>query len=548
MMKSILKYVRNAARPHKRGHRPCKEAIEHNTRLLNRVGPSCGIGILQLPEEILLRIFSYIRQDWNEQVPTAPPFFWFGANADDLDTIKSIRLTCQCFCRISSQFLLEQVNVSLSLESVARLEEIARHIGIRSGVQAVRFSVSSYSARLAGDLQCFTKFASDKLQGISGMAEAHVSGEFFTYSHGEKKTWKRVLKTSNRTRRSLDAIGTRKEDKGDAQTLQDIHAIKQGFEQYKRRYEEQNRILKDGTFFSRVSLAIAAMPNVRWILLKDGRPHMHQNADANAELLENTAKFVRETLLHPFTWEEEVRLLDEVPPVELLTQLPLGLSNAGVRLHGIKFDLIAAPGTFTLAQLDHDGLCNLETAMKSLRYMVFGAYSTIPSSATATTRTIGVESFISALTRGKSLQILVLNFSFIPEEQDGRVLGLDATTSIGPLLSSRPYPRLEKLKLTACAFHQSELELLLSTINGQIGIEFAYVRLLSGTWADTMDILRLKSDDSSKVNNLLGAECEDISDENFVYLFNILRRPYRMPSRATQYISGRPISNPFREV
>lgn len=96
------------------------------------------------------------------------------------------------------------------------------------------------------------------------------------------------------------------------------------------------------------------------------------------------------------------------------------------------------------------------------------------------------------LTRSTQLTVLALDLAFQERDllEENRTHDL-TRTSIGPLLVSLPSTKLENIHLKNCSLHLRELEALVDHLShGQVVIGLWYVYLLSGTWADAVEMLR----------------------------------------------------------
>ncbi|KAI0178832.1 hypothetical protein GGR52DRAFT_276229 [Hypoxylon sp. FL1284] len=117
----------------------------------------------------------------------------------------------------------------------------------------------------------------------------------------------------------------------------------------------------------------------------------------------------------------------------------------------------------------------------------------------------------------------------IGEIEDGELNPFD----IGPVLSRRRRPNLSVLTLRGVAIHAAELALFTRSLKPRgysggdrepdcwEGLHFwlSKVRLLSGTWARVLDLLRPKSDTHASIERPLGGECVDMSEEEYDKIF-----------------------------
>jgi hypothetical protein len=90
--------------------------------------------------------------------------------------------------------------------------------------------------------------------------------------------------------------------------------------------------------------------------------------------------------------------------------------------------------------------------------------------------------------------------------------------------------------LTAYPIHLTELKKFLVKFDNRIYLCLRRIRLMSGTWADALDILCSKADCDSRLEDPSGAECEDMSDEEMKAIFGRGPEPDYRQSKATEYI------------
>lgn len=119
----------------------------------------------------------------------------------------------------------------------------------------------------------------------------------------------------------------------------------------------------------------------------------------------------------------------------------------------------------------------------------------------------------------------------------------NAPVDMGSLLVSRHYRNLEILRLTECPLHLIELKRFLEGINGSIYIFMDELFLLSGIWAEALDLIREKAHWELYVIRQHGAECDDMSEEDYEAIFG----KDGVPSLSdTRYVRGMIKNNPLR--
>ncbi|KAF3397365.1 hypothetical protein DPV78_007634 [Talaromyces pinophilus] len=147
-------------------------------------------------------------------------------------------------------------------------------------------------------------------------------------------------------------------------------------------------------------------------------------------------------------------------------------------------------------------------------------------------------SYSPLLHRGEALTQLNFIMSFALDES--------APVSMGSLLVPRHYPNLEILRLTDFPLHLKELKRFLECLNGPICFFMDELWLLSGTWAEALDLIREKAWWESYVVRQHGAECDDMSEEDYEAIFGKDRLPSLSDAgTATRYVRGMIKNNPL---
>lgn len=151
-------------------------------------------------------------------------------------------------------------------------------------------------------------------------------------------------------------------------------------------------------------------------------------------------------------------------------------------------------------------------------------------------------SLISSCRGGKALTRLDIDMSFTLNK-----FAPQPPVSMGPLLVSRHCPDLRILNLSDFPLHLRELKTFLGVLNGPLCIYLNDVLLLSGTWAEALDLIRQKANHASYMARQRGAERDDMSEEDIMAIFGNERFPFPDEhGKATWYIRGYAKENPLR--
>jgi hypothetical protein len=116
---------------------------------------------------------------------------------------------------------------------------------------------------------------------------------------------------------------------------------------------------------------------------------------------------------------------------------------------------------------------------------------------------------------------------------------------IGRLIASPQWQNLSRLFLRDVAFHPSQLHgLIINLPTSFMSFTMKHIRLLSGTWAEVLDILRGKPAITSvRLDDLLGAECDNMTDDELKAIFG--KESVFDRSQAEWYIAGFKGQNPL---
>ncbi|KAK2031603.1 hypothetical protein LX32DRAFT_691475 [Colletotrichum zoysiae] len=129
--------------------------------------------LMRLPLEIMTHIISYCGdEDWDfEGLDGMGTFFqWF--SFWETKDIKALRLTCRSLNEIASPWLLRQLWVQITPESLTRLRQISEKPAISDGVRVLRISVSYPEPELVQEPTRFVMTAGKRLYDMgTGVGE-----------------------------------------------------------------------------------------------------------------------------------------------------------------------------------------------------------------------------------------------------------------------------------------------------------------------------------------------------------------------------------------
>ncbi|KAI1410891.1 hypothetical protein F5Y13DRAFT_191971 [Hypoxylon sp. FL1857] len=489
-----------------------------------------SLSIVNLPSEILRRIFGYVRG----QLPSEKHIRWevIVRSGSSLKDIKNTRLVCWRFHNESSHLLLTTVSVSMSPTSLARLDEISRHPLISQFIQTTQLVPHFFASELA---ESFPDFLVDRIQQLRVMV---ISGRSRVRADADSAAMTKSNRILDSWERLLRGVATHSLNDED---LRNMRLIKRAHDQYRQAYLEQERMRTDGTFVSAVADAVARMPRAKSLHITDCESFFKERRVRLVDLMENDDLLVR-NLARPTKWGEGPVEEYEIPQVKLLSEIPLAIGRAGVRLTAVRYDIAPTADCSRLLESDRD-IFDLKEAMRQLTSFTFEPnnfrfleFRVSDKNARYLVKFVGV--FIDT----DSIQNMRINTGFMcPDEEWDE----ESSSSAGSLLLTRTWPQLRRVDFQG-PIHIEELQLFYVGIQTRVKVILNKVYLLSGLWADVLDIMhdvRLEKGGWSSVWHPLGAECDGMAEDGKEEIFD---DPY--DNLSDYYIMGEMDDNPFRRV
>lgn len=463
-----------------------------NTRL-NMAEP-CNI--LDLPNELLVKIFGLVDGGNNAEHPDPEDFTHDTVRSNptrgETTDIQHARLVCHRFCNISSQFfdpLFRCVEVTPNPASLARLEGISRHPTISKAVVCVRVVPEHYWY----PVDEFKQIAIKKNEGMIHKYNCDSDqGDSRTKAREIEKA-RRMVKSWKRHKQGVEGLASQ-------QAQSDLALLQQLCEEYEHILTEAQACL-DHTFLPTIIKSLAKLPRVLRLKISDKSRRAYRKAcELPGELehldletvVNDPALFIRRRFFSPCVmWPQRAQCFVP-PPVHLLHQLPLEIQKT-VALRHLHINLVgmwdwAEEVVPTLNPHQTTALEDLANDLESFEYSS-GCPEHVP-------RIPGVTQYpryLKTPVLGKQLQTLKLYL----KPSHGKPIDEEYSSGyadLSPVFHSQLSPKLQRLELRGCAFTFDALE----TILAQYGPKsqhcyFERVRLLSGSWAGMLDLLREKA-------------------------------------------------------
>ncbi|KAJ0122186.1 hypothetical protein J7T55_002698 [Diaporthe amygdali] len=508
--------------------------------------------ILDLPNELLRRIFRFVEDSFLEDGNLGL------YSRSDYKSIQSSRMVCHRFCEASSHLLLHWLDVSMTTSSLVHLDEVSRHPLISKGVQTLKVSVGLYNSSMASDFREFAVAGSaimrnnlylwEAMLSVSNLPEYQYQGEFqiqmprdtsdFARFPVEEAAIRSMLILPKKVAECSQALQSWtkiiRAESSESDEDKYIAALHRAYEKHQQLVSDQQAALRGNTFVRCISEAVARMPTLFELVIEDDRlssaSHLSRDLDPFDELVQGE-------LLKTLTWSEaSIRRLVQ-PPVHSLYQLPAAVGRAGTFLTKLRISF--TPTNDLRLNLGRQEMIDMAKAAEHLEKLEMGCGLTVV--ATQPNRPPGEWTsffkFARVFLKAPNLRSVSLDLGGVlppgQAEEPNR-------TRVGMLLSLLPWTKLRLMTLSHFPIHYDELVTCLEKLEPGAYIHLRHIELLSGTWADLLDVIRVKADPASDVTSPRGGEDEEWDSDWWDEIFDGDSR------LVAQYIRGFSSDNPLR--
>ncbi|KAJ0103762.1 hypothetical protein J7T55_001218 [Diaporthe amygdali] len=276
--------------------------------------------IFKLPDEVLIKVFEDVRGDLHVLQD---------GNPIGINDIKNLRLTCRRFCDASSHLLLHRQDVSLTTPSLEHFDEVSRHPTISKGIRAIRLtlyhpvttkSLRDFLYEFVGILDHQDEMDCSSIKNSLDWIKRHKSAGFGGILRADLSQL-----YNNLNKRSKVVLSCTKFLRDEELQADEVRIMETLCQLYSQLTNEQEALLKDGNFATRVAEARARMPNATELLITECIAFDQVNG------------FFRKRGL-PQCWAT-----DSVPlpkqALELLYELPLAIARSGNSLAQLRIRL-----------------------------------------------------------------------------------------------------------------------------------------------------------------------------------------------------------------
>lgn len=523
--------------------------------------------IVDLPAEILLRIFEIVKSTSPNEIPNLvyskyhPRFTSTHAVRAqfDLDPIKpghhvedksiqAVRLTCRRFCNMSSHLLLTAVNVSMTRSSIARLDEVSRHPLISKGVRFMQIHVTWFSSEKSAYLGVFATACIAELQWQMGRHEPLLAWDDYGFVHQSQSARHRNrmerLKDLARTWEPLMDVhddGTAYLAHPPAMLHEDTFELRLIHSRYRQKWLEQESLCRDGSLFHSIAAAMARMPAADRLCITDVDDELcldlrHRQYGLRAVdhvQPEGLAKYIAAGMIR--SDGDRAQGLTKLH-LKLLEQLPPTIFAAGTSLRGLHVKMLGSKAYHL--HVPEDRLAKLAVSCKDLTNFEFkvGVNYSVRADRISSENASSLRSLLAALAVSTDIQHLSLELGVQDYHSGWLAVPL---MSFGTCLSGPSWPNLRSMTLKNVTFHLPEVRKFLAKLGDgdKVDLDLREMCLLGdGTWADVLDLLREKSTALSYIDDLYGGELGGLGDFPCKNIHS---------ERLISYITGQSDDNPL---
>lgn len=485
------------------------------------------IHILNLPEELLVKIFEEVRPDASSR---------YELSIEGVKDIKSLRLTCRRFCDASSHLLIHELDVSLTYESLFHLDEVSRHPTISKGIRSLWIFGGLFKPLPGTGLKGFIwkvveilhEDCMDDLDSMRTYFGEFIAGDrvpdFGLMGLNHHSLSQSVKEFGERNEIMISCTKYLQDETIPQNECRNLATLRQVYIRYKKLFDAQVSLLKHGDFVRRVAQAVARLPPGVSMTITDFSDF--ELSTLSEEILAETYYNVRERLLETSSWTPKVTSLLPQPPTKLLYELPNAVARAGNPLTRLRIQLDSL--TEQKPRLSEQEAKDLISAAKHLKALEIDYDPQVRA------EQHNFYNFVSLLSKGKNLRSVSFTFGRSIKEGDW---------SAQPLLALLPWAKLRKISLVNFPIHGDELSELLKNLTPGTYVELIGVCLLSGLWANLLDVLLAKATCNSEVRQVSGKEDQGLGVVEFG---RQVGHTYDTLNPATKYIRGELSDNPLR--
>lgn len=474
----------------------------------------CPVTLLDLPNDILREILDYFqfvdetrkRISWkaHNKVLTKE-------NKSRKQAVQRVRLVCRSLCQLASPLLCPVLRVSLNHRSLDAVKHLSENPFVAAGVRGIVVSLDYRPQELAADFTRYIKHQRDNLGSIVNHCYSFARIEFPRNREAEtgnelQAAWplwlKNYLKSIYRIHSACLAWNTDRSvsenilQARDEERREDQQIILRGFGDYRKRQEEQSRLVTDGSFVNSLASSIIHMPNTAGVAFShmENSPNIHH---CDPVSFQNKAD-LSEAMTAPLNWQEIEKLEASVDiiPSRILSELPISFHRSGVRLRSICIGCFPTKKGFSLiapGQLWNANWVDFRKSCQYLKEFQIGGtgmnHRRIRYDYLTTKEKAPIDNYLNAVFSSAYLEDLDISF-YALGLNDGRTTK-EGFYRLSPIPPTANWQRMRRVKIANIESNQHDLETLCRGLGHSLEeLIWHSIKLQKGRWLSVFDLLR----------------------------------------------------------
>ncbi|KFZ09425.1 hypothetical protein V502_08759 [Pseudogymnoascus sp. VKM F-4520 (FW-2644)] len=427
----------------------------------------------------------------------------------EFKTLQSARLVCSIFNRLASPLLCPILEVQLDQTSLDLADKISRSPLIAAGVRSIHVVLHYRPRELAEDPIRYKnqrkKDIGEMIRSCDYFAETWFLGG---YDDDDETVCEQPLRVYNKAMDDYWAMTSAWDGcflqpdvaAMDEDTLRYREILRRGYEEYRRKHEEQFRLVMDRTFVETLASAISRMGNctsLRIVVETSGVSFLNPYSSDPTRMSTNPEELPR-LMVNPFDWRtiEELEGGAELLPAKIHSELPIAIQKTGAAMPAINLDCFPTTNNYSMIRPDRPGRSpawpDLRSACQHLtEFGVNGNCQPIRCRHLLPEEQAPIYEYFSAILSGQNIEVVDLDF-YVFKLNDGGKAEAQGLYRIGAILATVNWPRIKELRISHVSLLQGELEAFCRGLDGgRINVVYFYdVEVLGRSWAEALDILR----------------------------------------------------------
>ncbi|OHE97170.1 hypothetical protein CORC01_07611 [Colletotrichum orchidophilum] len=487
--------------------------------------------LLKLPFELLDQIASHVDTVSAQE----SDFTWSQPHKRrkvDIDALKSLRLTCRHLCEVASPYLVPTVTVHVTQKSLDRLNAISRHTSIGRGVRCIRIPLGFYDGLAAYAQSNFILMAKQRLEDLFERDLWHGMTHRDLLSDGAKEKLQSIFQLLDRFINSQP---------WDQELSDQFHEglFGKAYDKYARLEAEQKHLHDDRwhSYSDTVSFAMKRMPNATRLEMSDTFEPRWTPPEGDALVNDDE---LYQFLITPYRWEHAATGVDELEDDLISARRPLGFIPGVLGAINVSLTRFAVRVTPMHVWTAFDTVTDEMTmdqyarVIQRLRCLDFTSKYILSDGTHRRPQATwpkfddpadfeGCGKFLSVLTMTDSIERISIDLEEFKRDADTVEIGAQEPWHLNWLIQTHPWPNLHRLTLSNVRLSSHDLGVLLGV--REIELSLGSVEMVQGTWEETLDMLRRKTNPKQRgeqglaplrimaLTGLSGAECNEMGED-----------------------------------